>query len=888
MKYFCTLLDEQSLPRVLALHRSLRAHANGGEMIVLCLDEPTVTTLRRHNPPGMRLLTLEALLRPHPRLAAARMDRTASEFRLTCKSWLVHASLPEVPPGEWLTYVDASLYFFHSPKPVFEALDHASVAIVSRRHPAAWSILEQQGKYEPGWISLRHDPTGLRCAADWADRCAEWCYLHHMADRFAEQKYLDRWPHQFPGTHILATPGLNLCPGNLGTGTLSAGPCLNNEPIVCFNFSELTHLAHQLYDPCLHRYGQTLTPDLRRWIYQPYLRELHPGDGPDTPDVVPTDADNARNAEIVPLLLARLDVTRREQVASLHALSATRSEAEQTIAELRGQLAEASHYSRALEQDRDEQRASFFATKQRLEAAYLDLTRNAASLKKMEAEVSAQVQASVEREAYIASLNENLARPEVHTAAGPELAAVYPALAESSHSLRRIIVAHYHPRLLPMILCWASQGISVEVFSSPSELAQHSSGAAHFITHSLWDWLGGLNSLFSEASYRLANPDVADALDKGSIGSGWEHYLRFGQQEGRLTGTLDYRGGLPDTDAVAFDSSHAVDLLPCLIGRLQRHQRLYISSCFNPATTWLPATTPRVLVMGDLLCCPRPPTDWLGPCLPASLSTSLRLAPSLEEIYPTRPQQQAVWPRITVVTTSFNQAQHLEQTIRSVLDQNYPHLEYIIVDSGSHDNSTEIIQRYADRLVWWGSEPCPGLAQALNKGFAKSTGQILAWVQGADQLAPGSLFTVAQQFLLHDTDIVAGRCARVTGEASGHPTLHRSVLSLGRIQPLPLPALLDLDGSWLKDCLFDQPEVFFSRQIFERAGGKLSEHLTEGIAYDLWVRLAKANARILPVPEVLALFRLRPEAHPGSPESPHLSELRAINAAHQAATPVTS
>ena len=903
MRYFCTSFDSRYLSRGLALYRSLEAHAGSFELTVLCLDQAVEKALASQALPHLQLLPVTELVQKHPALAAARDDRTTLEFYFTCPSWLLRHLLPRIPAAELLTYLDADLCFFDSPEPVFAEIGTASVAITPRRLPGALAGLERHGKYNSGWVSLRHDAVGQACAADWSTKCAAWCFSLLESDRHTDQKYLDGWPAQFAGTVSLVHPGVNVAPWNIQEMAITRGKKglrLGAQPLICYHFSGLVHRGHQVYDTGLQVYSAVPSASLYEHVYLPYVRQLQTETATDeAPVLLPPAADDPRGEDL-PGLRQHQQAAEVERARRLTAIEEIRAAATRDVAaarettkeareatkrradqidELKAEAAVATNKMSKIIDDNLERGASIKFYEDKLKESYADLERNVKYLKAVEADRERHIREKEEKESVITALLEQLALKSA-TAAQFSPEEVRAALEPHVRHIRRVIVAKYHPRLLPHILWLGALGAQVQVYDSPASFAEFRPGTIRFWQESLWEWLAQISSLFNEKAYLLAHPDVGAAVAAGALISGWDHYLTFGQREGRGPGTTDYCSGLAQFDAIVFDSSDADHVLPVLIGRAQPHHQIFITGN-QPNLEWLPEDAARISLLGDTLLCLRPPQFWLGPRFPTNDLGIDWPQVRQQDIYPQNPSQPGAWPKISVVTVSFNQGSYLEETIRSVLDQNYPNLEYIIVDGGSTDGSVDIIKKYADRLTWWVSEKDEGQSHALNKGFGKATGQLLTWLNSDDRLAPASLYTVAQTFLLHNTDLVVGRCARVNDlEASPRHT-HRSSLPLGGVQPLRLDQLLDLDTHWLTGKFFHQPEVFFSRDIFTRAGGQVRQDLYFSMDYDLWVRMAKAGARAFALPEILAIFREHKNQKTGGEHVPYLPELREVNAHHR-------
>jgi len=204
------------------------------------------------------------------------------------------------------------------------------------------------------------------------------------------------------------------------------------------------------------------------------------------------------------------------------------------------------------------------------------------------------------------------------------------------------------------------------------------------------------------------------------------------------------------------------------------------------------------------------------------------------------------WPRISIVTPSYNQAEFIEETIRSVLLQGYPDIEYIIIDGGSTDGSVEIIKKYEPWLTYWVSEPDSGQTNALNKGFKKATGEILNWLNSDDIFLPGAFTTIAKKYIeFPKAGAFVGGTYRVSAK--------------GKLLMTVLPRDLSLDGIANKvSNWFMQPACFFTMKAW-KAVGPLKEDLHFAMDFDLWLKIAKQFA-FERVEEVIASVKIHEHA----------------------------
>lgn len=205
-------------------------------------------------------------------------------------------------------------------------------------------------------------------------------------------------------------------------------------------------------------------------------------------------------------------------------------------------------------------------------------------------------------------------------------------------------------------------------------------------------------------------------------------------------------------------------------------------------------------------------------------------------------------PKISIITPSFNQGKFIEETIRSVLLQGYPNLEYIIIDGGSTDETLEIIEKYSDFITYWVSEPDEGQSHAINKGLAKATGEVFNWLNSDDYYLPNALLILGQYFADHqDTNVF---CGQLKSENSSKKINTIGGLSMGKTVEESLT-------SWY----FYQPSTFFRLSVVRQLNG-VSNELFFCMDLELWINYLThfGHKGIVESDIFLAVFRLHENA----------------------------
>lgn len=278
MHHFGTLYDINYLSRGLALLHSMQEHIPNFRLYVLCLDRETLQYWQAHPTEQLVPIALEEVEDYEPELLEAKQNRSLVEYYFTLSPVWPLFLLDKFPEIDLITTLDADIYFFSDPTPIFQELEKKSILITPHRFGEKLKHSEVHGKYNVSFQSFRRNRSGQACLAQWREQCLEWCYDTPENDRFADQKYLDVWPDDFKDVQPMQHPGAGLAPWNACNYTyqLKNGKIYLDDkwPLIFYHFHGFRFVKPRVARHALDFYHCKPHKLLKNEVYKPYMQKI--------------------------------------------------------------------------------------------------------------------------------------------------------------------------------------------------------------------------------------------------------------------------------------------------------------------------------------------------------------------------------------------------------------------------------------------------------------------------------------------------------------------------------------------------------------------------------------------------------------------------------------
>lgn len=279
MRYYCTYFDKNYLTRGIALIQSLSQHETKKFTIfVICLDELSLSIIEKLNLPHVAPIPLGAIEHNDSALLSIKSTRTPVEYYWTLTPTVISRLLEWQDNIDILTYLDADMFFFSSPDPVFEEFGGHSILIHEHRFSPALAYLEKEsGKYNVGWMSFRKDASAREVLNWWRERCLEWCYGQDEDGKMGDQAYLNDWPTRFPRTVVLQHIGAAVAPWNHEqyqfTRSNSGKVSVNHLPLIFYHYHSLEIVSPEVVIATKHLVYQH-SKEVLQLCFLPYVHAL--------------------------------------------------------------------------------------------------------------------------------------------------------------------------------------------------------------------------------------------------------------------------------------------------------------------------------------------------------------------------------------------------------------------------------------------------------------------------------------------------------------------------------------------------------------------------------------------------------------------------------------
>lgn len=276
MHYFCTYFDINYLPRGLCLLDSLDRHCSDFNLTVLCLDNKSFQVMQSLNHASLSLVSLVELESAEPELLSVKESRNRLEYFYTCGPAFIKHAMNRGPNIDLITYLDADLYFYNSPQPLFDAFDGYSVGVVGHHLPQFRRKIKT-GLFNVGWISFRRDLDGITCLERWRNQCIEWCFERYEDGKYCDQLYLDEWPKLYAGFYEFIHHGANVASWNVKDYrfSLRGGTVfVDDDPLIFYHFHGFKKIARNVYNTNLFLSLRPPDSILKRWVFIEYIHKL--------------------------------------------------------------------------------------------------------------------------------------------------------------------------------------------------------------------------------------------------------------------------------------------------------------------------------------------------------------------------------------------------------------------------------------------------------------------------------------------------------------------------------------------------------------------------------------------------------------------------------------
>lgn len=291
MRYYCTYFDRHYLNRGLALVESLRRHETAPfRLFIVCMDEMTRTALDQLAVPEIRSVPLHEIEWRDARVLETKEARSLVEYYWTMTPTIILRILERHPEIDLLTYLDADLWFFSSPQPIFDELGRHSILIHEHRFsPSQAELGRHNGRFNVGLLCFRRNRNGMEALRWWRARCLEWCFARYEQGKMGDQLYLEDWPERFQGVRVLHHPGGGVGPWNHDRYDIRVATdgriTVDGAPLIFYHFHSFKSAGPDLAIPVAHPHYRLTIPVLTHCVI-PYLKAL--------------DQSHQRLAEVVP------------------------------------------------------------------------------------------------------------------------------------------------------------------------------------------------------------------------------------------------------------------------------------------------------------------------------------------------------------------------------------------------------------------------------------------------------------------------------------------------------------------------------------------------------------------------------------------------------------